>query len=893
MRNRNIHVIFFLLVVMIFSSCAARKNNWFTRHYHAMVTKYNIYFNGHESYKEGIKLMYETDKDDFSKIIPLYPISIKGNNASGMETTIEKCRKAIKLHSIQKKPKPNPKKAKDPKYQLFLQKEEYNPMLKEAWLLLGKAEFYKGDFMGALSTFTYIVNHFSTEKEVKLSAQIWMVRCYAEMGWIYEAEELMSKINLSEIDYKLESLYAGANADLLLKKKQYNEAIPFIKTAILREKDKRQKVRCHYVLAQLYQRKGQTNEAIEEYKLVTKQSPPHKMNFNAQLNCAQLLAGTDSKSVLKSLNKMAKSSTNKDFLDQIYYIIGNVYLTEGDEAKAIENYKLAIEKSTRNGIEKAIVQISLADMYYNKKQYILAQPYYSDAAQIMTTGDEDYQRVSLRGEILKDLATNHNTVVMQDSLQMIASLPKDQQMTIIQKVIEDLIEEEERQKQLAEEEAYKAQREAQSVSSLPIFGGSSSDWYFYNTNLISKGKGEFQRRWGNRMLEDGWRLKNKIAVADMQEVNYDDDAESDSLSVKRNVLDNKSPDYYFALLPDSPEKVNQSNKLIEEALFQMGNIYYLQLEDMDMAIETFMEYQRRFPDAENIAESYYYNYKIAQKNHQSLDVNRYRNILLENYPESKYAKILSSSDSTDSESKMYAQQDSVYEMTYLAYSQSNYEQVFANYKYAEENFPMSKLLPKFAFLNALSVGKTKDSELFRATLSQLVERYPQSDVTAVAKDILALMSQGKEAQKGTTHGSLLTRREELIHEDLEKEKQEKSFFSETKVPYMIVYKLSFGEEESNELIYDIAAFNFTKFMIKDYDLKLQKVSNDQYLLLITRFENQKEAIWYNDILQKESFVKGRLNFSVNDLYFISTDNYNLIGNPFSWEDYENFIKENQ
>ena len=269
-----------------------------------------------------------------------------------------------------------------------------------------------------------------------------------------------------------------------MKKKQYNEAIPFIKTALLREKDKRQKVRYHYVLGQLYQK----NEAIEEYKSVIKLNPPNKMNFNAQLSHAQLLAGTNSKSVLKSLNKMAKSVVNKDFLDQIYYIIGNVYLAEGNEEKAVENYKLAIEKSTRNAIEKAIVQVTLADMYYEKQQYILAQPYYSDAAQILTAEDDDYQRVSSRGEILKDLATNYNTVVLQDSLQMIASLPKDKQMDIIQKVIDDLIKEEEYQKQLAEEEAYKAQREAQSTSSLPVLGGTSSDWYFYNSNLISKGK---------------------------------------------------------------------------------------------------------------------------------------------------------------------------------------------------------------------------------------------------------------------------------------------------------------------------------------------------------------------------------------------------------------------
>ena len=83
------------------------------------------------------------------------------------------------------------------------------------------------------------------------------------------------------------------------------------------------------------------------------------------------------------------------------------------------------------------------------------------------------------------------------------------------------------------------------------------------------------------------------------------------------------------------------------------------------------------------------------------------------------------------------------------------------------------------------------------------------------------------------------------------------------------------------------------YRAKDYDLKLLRVSDDQYLLLVANFENQKEAVWYNDILKKEAFVAGRLNFSLEGFYLISVDNYNLIGNPFSWEDYDLFIKENQ
>lgn len=894
LKKQEIYICLFLLLLFL-SACSVRKNNWATRNYHALVTHYNIYFNGNESYKEGIKKLNEEARDDYSKLLPLYPIGIPDNGKSvegEMNKTIEKCRKAIKLHSIQKKPKIDRKKAKDAKYQAFLKKEEYNSQLKYAWMLQGKAELHKGDFMGAVATFSYIMRHYSTEPDVVLEAKIWQARAYAEMGWLYEAEEVLAKVNPNEVGYKLLALYEGANADLFLKQKRYEEAVPFLKSAVEHERTKTQRTRNLYVLAQVYQMLGNEKEANNCFRQVMKTASSYTMNFNAQINSAQLAAAGDSKKVLKSLKKMAKDVRNKEFLDQIYFAQGNVYLKNGDESSAIDAYKKAVESSTRNGIEKATAEIKLADLYYDKRNYLEAQPCYSDASQILTTEHEEYRRVSNRAEVLSELSVDYQTVVLQDSLQRIALMPEDEQLAFIEKVIENVIKEEELLRQKEEEDAYAAQRAAANTSTLPNFQASSTDWYFYNTNLINKGKSEFVRKWGNRRLEDNWRRQNKMAVVDETENMYADNSDDESTdSGQSNITDNKKPEYYLNQLPNTPAKLKQSNEMIANSLFNLGYIYSLKLEDDEMALDAFGQLQKLFPEHEKIADSYFYSYQIAKKRGDEVLAQHYSSLILKQFPQSSFAHILSQSDYVSTMSDMFQKQDSLYEATYKAYTIGNFEEVKNNYHYMNEHYQVSALMPKFAFLNAMSIGKTQPAETFKLALERLVELYPQSDVTSMSKDILALMGQGKEAQQGSSHGTLLTRREVETEEKQSETNTEQAFQPETAVPFMIVFEVKGAQAVANVFMYDLAAFNFSKFLIKDFDLKIVKRSEDVHWLVVSGLENLKDAQWYFKTIDAENSL--HLHIVQSNYLFISEDNYNLLGTPnFGWDDYLDFYRKN-
>ena len=174
-----------IILMMILCSCSTQKNTWATRSFHQTKVKYNILYNGNIAYDEGLKAIRDANTDDYSQVLNLYPVSnhkAAEASASQMDKTIEKCRKCIKLHSIKAKPKRDPKKASDPQYKLWLQSEEFNAYMSLAWIRLGEAEFHKGDFLGAVSTFNYIIRHYQNDPDMIAQCQLWIARAYAEMG---------------------------------------------------------------------------------------------------------------------------------------------------------------------------------------------------------------------------------------------------------------------------------------------------------------------------------------------------------------------------------------------------------------------------------------------------------------------------------------------------------------------------------------------------------------------------------------------------------------------------------------------------------------------------------------------------------------------------------------
>ncbi len=835
-----------MIIAIIASSCSTQKNTAATRSFHKTKVKYNIMYNGDVAYEEGLKAIRNANTDDFTRVLYLYPVSNHSAaeaSKTQMDRTIEKCRKCIKLHSIKSKPKRDPKKANDPKYKLWLQSEEFNPAMSMAWMRLGEAEFHKGDFLGAVSTFNYIIRHYQNDADMIAQSQLWIARAYAEMGWQYEAEDMLNRVQIDALSRKHARLYSAVKADVLLKGEHYKEAIPFVKIAVPYEKRKIYRPRFSYVLGQLYELDNKPEEAIQAYKYTIRLAPTNEMEFNARIRIAEL-GGRNS---LRKLRTMSKQSKYKDRLDRIYGAMGNIYLKQKDTVQALAMYEKAIAESTQSGTAKAAVLVRAGDIYYEQRNYVQAQPCYRGAITILTAEHEDYARVQKRSEVLDELIVAYTQTQLQDSLQRLSHMSEEQQRAIVDKIIEDLIaaekEDSVRQAQEARELA-RGDEGPRSVNTANMLGGGGAqkgEWYFYNPQLVQQGKQEWRRRWGNRPLEDNWRRQNKQVVASTptEELSEDELAALDSLTMDSLGLDSTAttpkletdihkPEYYLQQIPRTPEDFVISDSLWREALVALYYIYRDRLEDDILAQETLRLLDERWGTHPSVL-AIHEDEELRALRHDEAYIARMR--------------------------RMLEVQDSLYSATYTAYTKGEYAAVKANKRYAETEYPQSRLMPRFLFLNAVSVARTEGQNAFIEELQDLVSRYGTTELGAMAKDMLAMLGQGMESQKGGATGDLSDLRSQLSEEAdaVDSTAVEQQWSDDRKQPSVVMLILPKEDDQAlNDMLYEVALFNFSQFLIRDFDLQKIPYFGKGCALRVSGFADLDEAEWWVDLIRKNA-----------------------------------------
>ena len=606
------------------------------------------------------------------------------------------------------------------------------------------------------------------------------------------------------------------------------------------------------------------------------------------------------------LLKMTRNFNNRDYLDQLYYTVGKSYLHEKDTVKALEYFHEAVDNSTRNGIDKAVTLILMGDLYYAKKAYVKAQPSYDEASKIISIDHPDYPRVFKRAEVLSELVVQHDIVVLQDSLQRLSAMSEADRLKSINAYIANLEKEE---KQAAEKEEKMRQLQeanqerAGQVAAMPMLGGGNlqGEWYFYNPNLIRSGQTEFQSRWGRRKLEDNWRRINKSAVMFGDEPNGQPATGAsliDSIPVAatgelvegepqqqgETLADNKNPAYYLRQIPVTQEQLARSSQLWAEALFNMGMIYKDKLEDLPLSIATFREYMKRFGEYELVPDALYQSYLMLTRLFQATEAESVREKLITDYPDNRYAQLLANPNYIETKQQMFAEQDSIYRIAYEAFNKNDFEKVFGQVQYMEEKFPMSTLMPKFLFLKALSIGKTQQPDQFEKALTELLDAYPTSDVSSISKDMLALIKQGREAQQGTTHGTILARREVQVKAE-NGDTVTLTFSPDKETMHRVMLISSEPEESLYALQFQLAVFNFSRFLLNDFELNISKVDVSRNALSVFNFDNYTDAAWYlGAIAEDAEIVKLMKGLKIFPLV-ISDHNYALTKSGFTLDDY--------
>lgn len=439
--KRYIHLLLAITGVMVITACSTEKNTAKSRWWQAFNTRYNTYYNGTLAYIDGSLAKETGNKDNFTEIIPLYTVSNKASRELGkgeFDKAIEKAEKAIKLHSIKRKPEWTKNRRKTEKDLEWLNRKEYNPFLWKAWMLMGRSQFFQGDFDGAASTFNYMSRLYATQPAIYGRARAWLAKCYIENDFLYDAEDIIRNMQRDSLHWRARKEWDYTYADYYIHTADYAKAIPYLRNVIKHEMRKKQRAREWYLMGQLQAALGNKAEAYKAFRKVVRLNPPYELEFNAQIAQTEVLAAHQSKQMVRRLKRMAASDNNKDYLDQVYYAIGNIYLAQKDTASAIANYEKGAEKATRNGIEKGVLLLKLGDLYWTKKKFSDAQRCYGQAIGLLDKERDDYKQLSNRSKVLDELVPFTEAVHLQDSLQQLAQMPAKERNEAIDRVIEAL-----------------------------------------------------------------------------------------------------------------------------------------------------------------------------------------------------------------------------------------------------------------------------------------------------------------------------------------------------------------------------------------------------------------------------------------------------------------------
>ncbi len=901
-------LILLLSSLFLFVGCASKRNTGFTRQWSAFTTRYNVYFNGHEAYKESLKQMENSFEDNYSEQLFMHPVSAlsESDPTQNFERAIEKSQKAIKLRSMPKRPPRSRTKKYDDEYKAFLNRKEFNPFLHNAWMLMGKSEYYQGDFLTANATFQYITRHFSWLPETVQEARIWAAKCYAEMGWIYEAENMMQQVDSTQIAKEAKQPYHEAMMLLCLKREQPDKAIVHLEEALKTSYSKAQKARMQFLLGQLYRMQDDPIRAYAMFGKVIRMNPSYRTLFNAQIAQTEVMPLSSQEKIAKRLAKMARDPRNKDYLDQVYYAQGNLALHQKDTLKAIQSYQNAVDKSTRGQIEKAIAAIRLGDLTFAQEDYLKAQPAYAAAISILTEKHKEYERVSHLSGVLDNLAIHAQTVHLQDSLLHLAALPEAEQLKVIQQVIDNLIESEKKAQEEALRDAYENNkgnydRPGMTGPPQPSINNGDNSWYFYNKMALTSGRTEFQRKWGVRKPEDNWRRRDKSAtlgdnfafesVMDEDESEEGVFANADSIKTPTDAAtDPKNPAYYLNQLPLTPEAKQQANLLIEDAVFNMGVIFNQQLDNLPLAIKTMLNIEERYPTSERLLDVYYEVYLMYMRQNKVPQANLYKDKLIAMFANSPYAVALSDPNYVQKMREMQSKQNALYEETYAAYLAGDTKKVHDNYAFVKQKWPLSELMPQFLFLHALSYVNEGKTELFKQHIEELTALHSESPVGPLAGEMMTGLQAGRDINpsNGVTRGMIWEAKINISGAEGEAINSTANNFSfHQDAPHLMVLAYPSDSIQSNELLFEVAKYNFTNYLVKDFDL--ETITFDKLSMLIIKgFNNFDELSKYR---LRMSLPQGLKLPSVITPVMISDENFRLLLQGRSFDDYFTFINE--
>ena len=880
-KDRQMATLLIVLFSLVLSGCSTKKNTASTRWWHSFNARYNTYFNGNQAFIDGNLEKEKGNKDNYTEIIPLYMVGNKQSREIGKgqyDRAIEKSEKAIRRHSIKAKPEWNSSKRKTAKDREWLGRREYNPFLWRAWMLLGKSQFQKGAFDEAAATFTYMSRLYHTQPMQSGLAKAWLAKSYTELGWMYDAEDVIRNMSRDSMDFRAVKDWDYTYANYYIHSGDYQKAIPYLRKAISHERRKVQRAREWFLMGQIQNQLGNKDEAYKAYRKVVACNPPYELEFNARIAQTEVMADRNGKQMISKLKRMAVNDNNAEYLDQVYYAIGNIYMLQKDTAQAIAAYEKGNQKSVRNGIEKGVLLLTLGNIYWQMEKFNDAQRCYGEAIGLLDKDRKDYDELAYRSKVLDELVPYTDAIHLQDSLLELSTMPEEERLKAIDRVIDALKkkEKEERDARLLAEAEQMEQEQQRTGNQLSpgnqaaptITQRGNGEWYFYNPMAVNQGKIAFQRQWGKRENKDNWQRINQtvVAMSEQQEEENPEGTENqeanDSIDIatlkEETPQDSLSADphereYYLAQIPFTDEQKAVCHDIIKDGLFHAGVIFKDKLDNLTLSEKHLVRLTDNYTDYEYLDEALYHLYLLYARQDRMDKANACLNRMKRDFPESEWTTLLA--DPFYKENARFGEhiEDSLYAAAYEAFKTDRYDIVKGNARVSADRFPLGENRAKFLFIEGLSMLNEGDGDGCIERLKTVVEKYPNSEVSELAGMIVKGVQDGRRLHGGKFDiGDIWSRRDITLGSDS-----------------TAVIELS---AERNE--------NFMFILAYEPD----SINENQLL-----FEMADEALQYARQLFADKAMAAFLKPCHH--LIISENNLALIGTRFSYDEYMQFYED--
>jgi tetratricopeptide (TPR) repeat protein len=859
------------------SGCSTKKNTWNRRAYHNLTSHYNVYWNGRESLRTGVADLRKNAKDDYMQVLRVFNYGTQGDaqrQYPNMDRAIEKASIGVQKHSM-----------------VFGGKERVQ-WIDDSYLMMAQAHFYKKDFISARRTFEFVASQYSYN-DITHTAELWLARTHMEMGQYDRALAILTTLESKLVNLPMprhvERNFDAVFADYHIATGNHSRALPYLRRAVNAHNDRQRVTRMIFIMAQIHEREGNQSNAMQYYNQVIKRNPVYDLAFQARINLAKAYnpQSDDSRQIIRVLEKMLTDERNRDYRDKIYYALAEVALKDKNEDLAMDHLRKSVATSRIDNNQKAASSLQLADMLFERTKYEPAQAYYDTAVQVLPATYPGYDSIRSRTVILNDLVYNLNNIKRTDSLLVLAAMDSTQLYAVVDKIINEFVREEQRREQ-----------EERSQSMMAMYGGrydqrgqmaqaqSTGEWYFYNQTTLGFGFTEFMRKWGRRQLEDNWRISDRQSII----VGSTEGVLASEGGIDRDdpdavPLTPRDRDYYLRDIPKTDEEKEAAIESVMESYNNAAYIYKEGLNDYKPAKRTYKELNERFPDNPYRVQAWYALHRMYLEEGNLSDADYYKSIIVNSYPGTDYALILTDPDYFLKLAEERNQSINFYASTYDAYREGQYFRVLMNTNQARTLYSQdSIIMPKFEFLRAIAVGRIQTVDSMAVSLSQLIAKYPDDEVSPLATTILRQLNQDFNLS--------IEIPEHISAEPLAAPELVVPYTFEPNSMHMVMIITNIRNVRTDPLKVRISDFNSRFFSVKKLMIRSIMLDNERSLVTVGNFDNKAGADDYRSTIINNDYVFGGMAAEDFHVYQVSAANYPVFYREKDMDQYKLFWEKN-